>query len=90
MSKFIFPCLVIGFSPCSGHLRDEAKIADLVLSVFRSNELLIRMTRQNPLYGVLQIKDEVYTPVSMYSEEKEGRMSLLPLITYVVKNIQSF
>ena len=84
---FIITVVIIHYS---GHLRDEAKIADLILSVFRSNELLIRMTRQNPLYGVLQIKDEVYTPVNMYSEEKEGRMSLLPLITYVVKNIQSF
>ena len=59
------------------------------MNVFRSNELLIRMTRQNPLYGVLQVKDEVYTPVSMYSNEQEGRVSLLPLITYVVKNMQN-
>ena len=80
---------MVYWSPYSGHLRDEAKITALIMNVFRSNELLIRMTKQNPLYGVLQLKDEVYTPINEYSDEKDEGMNLLPLISYVVKNMQN-
>ena len=45
----------------SGHLHDEMKIADLILKIFRNNEFFYHMTEHDPLYGVLQTKDEVET-----------------------------
>lgn len=71
-----------------GHLRDEAKISGLIMSVFRSNELLMRLTRANALFGVIQRKDELYNPVNPYTSDSEHASSLLPLITYVIKNMQ--
>lgn len=71
-----------------GHLRDESKISGLIMNVFRSNELLMRLTRANALFGVLQMKDELETSNSAYGGDSENASSLLPLITYVIKNMQ--
>ena len=70
------------------HLKDEAKIADLVITIFRSNELLTHLTKVKPLYGVLQMKDELYTPINPYTSDAESNSTLLPLITFVIKNMQ--
>ena len=71
-----------------GHLKDEAKIFDLVITIFRSNELLMHLTKVKPLYGVIQMKDELYAPVNPYTSEVESSSTLLPLITFVIKNMQ--
>ena len=71
-----------------GHLKDEAKIADLGITIFRSNELLTHLTKVKPLYGVLQMKDELYTPINPYTSDAESNSTLLPLITFVIKNMQ--
>ena len=63
-------------------------ICGLIMSVFRSNELLMRLTRANALFGVIQRKDELYNPVNPYASDSEHASSLLPLITYVIKNMQ--
>ena len=73
---------------CRGHLRDESKISGLIMNVFRSNELLMRLTRSNALFGVLQMKDELENANSAYGGDSESSTSLLPLITYVIKNMQ--
>ena len=69
-------------------MKDEAKIADLVITIFRSNELLTHLTKVKPLYGVLQMKDELYTPINPYTSDAESNSTLLPLITFVIKNMQ--
>lgn len=69
-------------------MKDEAKIADLVITIFRSNELLTHLTKVKPLYGVLQMKDELYTPINPYTSDVESNSTLLPLITFVIKNMQ--
>ena len=69
-------------------MKDEAKIADLVITIFRSNELLTHLTKVKPLYGVLQMKDELYTPINPYTNDAESNSTLLPLITFVIKNMQ--
>ena len=69
-------------------MKDEAKIADLVITIFRSNELLTHITKVKPLYGVLQMKDELYTPINPYTSDAESNSTLLPLITFVIKNMQ--
>lgn len=71
-----------------GHLRDESKISGLIMNVFRSNELLMRLTRSNALFGVLQMKDELANSGNAYGGDSESAASLLPLITYVIKNMQ--
>ena len=69
-------------------MKDEAKIADLVITIFKSNELLTHLTKVKPLYGVLQMKDELYTPINPYTSDAESNSTLLPLITFVIKNMQ--
>lgn len=69
-------------------MKDEGKIAGLIISIIRSNELLLQLSNVQPLYGVLQLKDELYNPVNAYVNEDEDSTSLLPLISYVIKNMQ--
>ena len=69
-------------------MTDEAKIADSVITLFRTNELLTHLTKVKPLYGVLQMKDELYTPINPYTSDAESNSTLLPLITFVIKNMQ--
>ena len=71
-----------------GHLRDESKIASMIISIIRSNELMLQLSTVQPLYGVLQMKDELYNSVNTYMNEDEDSTSLLPLISYVIKNMQ--
>lgn len=71
-----------------GHLRDESKIANMIITIIRSNELMLQLSTVQPLYGVLQMKDELYNPVNAYMNDDEDSTSLLPLISYVIKNMQ--
>ena len=49
---------------------------------------MMHLTRAQPLYGVLLIKDELYNPINSYGNESDRGMSLLPLISYVIKHMQ--
>ena len=69
-------------------MKDEAKIFDMVITIFRSNELLMHLTKVRPLYGVIQMKDELYTPINPYTSNAESNSTLLPLINFVIKNMQ--
>lgn len=71
-----------------GHLRDESKIASMIISIIRSNELMLQLSTVQPLYGVLQMKDELYNSVNTNMSEDDDSTSLLPLISYVIKNMQ--
>ena len=71
-----------------GHLRDEGKIASMIITIIRSNELLLQLSNLQPLYGVLQLKDELHNPVNAFLNEDDDTTSLLPLINYVIKNMQ--
>ena len=71
-----------------GHLRDESKIAAMIISIIRSNELMLQLSTVQPLYGVLQMKDELYNSVNTNMSEDDDSTSLLPLISYVIKNMQ--
>lgn len=69
-------------------MRDESKIASMIISIIRSNELMLQLSTVQPLYGVLQMKDELYNSVNAYMNDEEDSSSLLPLISYVIKNME--
>ena len=69
-------------------MRDEAKIASMIITIIRSNELLLQLSNLQPLYGVLQLKDEMHNSVNAFMNEDDDTTSLLPLINYVIKNMQ--
>lgn len=60
----------------------------MIITIIRSNELMLQLSTVQPLYGVLQMKDELYNSVNTYMNEDEDSSSLLPLISYVIKNMQ--
>lgn len=71
-----------------GHLKDESKICDLIITIIRSNAMLVQLTRVQPLYGVLQIKDELINTNDLSSNDINSNTSLLPLISSVIQNMQ--
>lgn len=60
----------------------------MIISIIRSNELMLQLSTVQPLYGVLQMKDELYNSVNTNMSEDDDSTSLLPLISYVIKNMQ--
>lgn len=60
----------------------------MIISIIRSNELMLQLSTVQPLYGVLQMKDELYNSVNAYMNDEEDSTSLLPLISYVIKNME--
>lgn len=60
----------------------------MIISIIRSNELMLQLSTVQPLYGVLQMKDELYNSVNAYMNDEEDSSSLLPLISYVIKNME--
>ena len=60
----------------------------MIISIIRSNELMLQLSTVQPLYGVLQMKDELYNSVNAYMNDEEDSSSLLPLISSVIKNME--
>ena len=60
----------------------------MIISIIRSNELMLQLSTVQPLYGVLQMNDELYNSVNTNMSEDDDSTSLLPLISYVIKNMQ--
>ena len=50
--------------------------------------MLVQLTRVQPLYGVLQIKDELINTNDLSSNDINSNTSLLPLISSVIQNMQ--
>lgn len=74
---------------CRGHLKDENKICDMVIAIIRNNAMLVRLTEVQPLYGVLQMKDELDTTNDVWSSESGDDTSVLPLISSVIQNMRT-
>lgn len=72
-----------------GHLKDENKICDLVITIIRNNAMLVKLTEVQPLYGVLQMKDELDTTNDVWSSESGTDTSVLPLISSVLQNMRT-
>lgn len=72
-----------------GHLKDENKICDMVITIIRNNAMLVRLTEVQPLYGVLQMKDELDTTNDVWSSESGNDTSVLPLISSVLQNMRT-
>ena len=72
-----------------GHLKDENKICDMIITIIRNNAMLVRLTEVQPLYGVLQMKDELDTTNDVWSSESGNDTSVLPLISSVIQNMRT-
>lgn len=70
-------------------MKDENKICDMVITIIRNNAMLVRLTEVQPLYGVLQMKDELDTTNDVWSSESGNDTSVLPLISSVLQNMRT-
>ena len=70
-------------------MKDENKICDMVITIIRNNAMLVRLTEVQPLYGVLQMKDELDTTNDVWSSESGNDTSVLPLISSVIQNMRT-
>lgn len=51
--------------------------------------MLVKLTEVQPLYGVLQMKDELDTTNDVWSSESGNDTSVLPLISSVLQNMRT-
>lgn len=70
-------------------MKDENKICDMIITIIRNNAMLVRLTEVQPLYGVLQMKDELDTTNDVWSSESGNDTSVLPLISSVLQNMRT-
>lgn len=61
----------------------------MVITIIRNNAMLVRLTEVQPLYGVLQMKDELDTTNDVWSSESGNDTSVLPLISSVLQNMRT-